>query len=105
MSIRKFILATTAAGGLALFPAGAAGASSDGEAIRTVLNEFCEQRGGMPIRSPYALARCQDARINKGFETEQQICEGLADGRFVVSPSTTRMNRASWACIATSPVT
>ena len=103
MSIRKFILATAAAGGLALSAAGTAAASSNGETAKTVLDELCEQRGGFPVRSPYAIARCQDARINKGFETERLICENLADGRFVVSLSTARMNRASWACIATSP--
>ena len=103
MSIRKFILATAAAGGLALFTAGAAGASSTGETAKTVLDELCEERGGLPVNSPYAIARCQGARANKGFETERLICEDLADGRFVVTISTTHMNRASWACIATSP--
>ena len=83
MSIRKFILATAAAGGLAFFTAGAAGASSNGETAKTVLDELCEERGGLPVYSPYAIARCQGARANKGFETERLICEDLADGRFV----------------------
>src|SRR5688572_29825382 len=104
MSIRKFILTTTAAGGMALFSAGAAVASSTGETAKTVLDQLCEGRGGLPVNSPYAIARCQGARANKGFESEQLICEGLAAGRFVVTISTTHMNRATWACIATSPV-
>ena len=103
MSIPKFILATAAAGGLAFFTAGAAGASSTGESAKTVLDQLCEERGGLPVYTPYAIARCQGARANKGFDTELQICEDLADGRFVVTISTTHMNRASWACIATSP--
>ena len=103
MSIPKFILATAAAGGLALFTAGAAGASSTGESAKTVLDQLCEERGGLPVNSPYSIARCQGARANKGFETERQICQDLADGRFVVTISTTHMNRASWACFATSP--
>ena len=89
MSIPKFILATAAAGGLALFTAGAAGASSTGETAKTVLDQLCEERGGLPVYSPYAIARCQGARANKGFETERQICQDLADGRFS-SPSARR---------------
>jgi hypothetical protein len=107
MSIRKFILATAAAGGLALFTAGAAGASSvtssSGESAKTVLDQLCRDRGGQPVFTPYAIARCQGARANKGFDTELQTCEDLADGRFVVVIGTTHMNRANWACIATSP--
>jgi hypothetical protein len=104
MSIRTFILAATAAGGMALFSASTAGASSNGETAKTLLDQRCEERGGFPVYSPYSIARCQGARANKGFESERLICEGLADGRFVVSISTTHMNRATWACIATSPV-
>ena len=103
MSIPKFILATAAAGGLAFFTAGAAEASSTGESAKTVLDQLCEDRGGIPIYSPYAIARCQAARANKGFDTERQTCVDLADGRFVATIGTPHMNRATWACIATSP--
>src|SRR5215207_1515691 len=103
MSIRKFILAAAAAGGLALFTAGAVGASSIGESAKSMLDQLCEERGGMPVYTPYAIARCRGPRANKGFETEGQICEDLAGGRFVVTISTTHMNRASWACIPTAP--
>jgi hypothetical protein len=103
MPIPKFILATAVAGGLALFTAGAAGASPTGETAKIVLDELCEQRGGLTVNSPYAIARCQGARANKGFESERLICEGLADGAFYLTVSTTHMNRASWACVATSP--
>ena len=103
MSIPKFVLATAAAIGLALFDAGAVGASSTGESAKTVLDQLCEERGGVPVYSPYAIARCQAARANKGFDTEQRTCQDLADGRFVVAIGTPRMNRAAWSCIATSP--
>ena len=104
MSIPKFIRAAAATGGLALFTAGAACASSDGETAKTALDYLCEQRGGFPVNSPYSIARCQGARANKGFETEQEICRHLVDGRFSVTISTTHSNRASWGCFATSPV-
>ena len=52
MSIRKFILATAAAGGLAFFTAGAAGASSTNESALDALEELCEDRGGLPVNSP-----------------------------------------------------
>jgi hypothetical protein len=102
MSIPRFIIAT-AAGGLALFSAGAAGASSTGESAKVALDQLCAARGGMPVYTPYAIARCQGARANKGFDTERLTCEHLADGRFVVTIGTPHMNRASWACIATAP--
>jgi hypothetical protein len=105
MSIPKFILAATAAGGLAFFTAGGAGASPNGETAKIVLDEMCEERGGLVIWSPYSIARCQGARANRGFESERLICEGLADGRFIVTVSSKHMNRASWGCFATSPAT
>jgi hypothetical protein len=103
MSIPKFIPVIAATGGLVVFSAGAAGASSTGESAKAVLDELCEERGGMPVYTPYAIARCQGARANKGFDTEMQTCEDLADGRFVVTIGATHVNRASWACIATAP--
>lgn len=103
MSVPKFILATAAAGGLALFTAGAAGASSTNESALDALKELCEDRGGLPVKTPYAIARCQGARANKGFETERLICEGLDNAAFSVTISTTHMNRATWSCVATAP--
>ncbi len=103
MSIPKFILATATAGGLTILTAGAAGASSTGESAKTVLDQLCQDRGGMPVYTPYAIARCHGARANKGFDAELQSCQDLADGRFVVTIGTPHMNRASWSCIATSP--
>jgi hypothetical protein len=104
MSIRTFVLATATAGGLALFSAGAAGASSTGASAKTVLDQLCEERGGMAVYTPYAIARCQAARANKGFQIERLTCEDLAGGSFVATVGTPKPNRASWACIATSPV-
>lgn len=104
MSIPKFLAATAAVGGLAFFTAGAAGASSTNQNPLDALKELCENRGGLPVNSPYAIARCQDARANKGFEAERLTCEGLDNAKLVVTISTTRMNRASWACTSTVPV-
>ena len=70
MSIPKFVLTATATAtvvaGLAILTPGGAGASSDGETVATVLDEMCAERGGLIVRSPYAIARCQGARANKG---------------------------------------
>jgi hypothetical protein len=107
MSIRKFIpklvLVTASAGGLVLVTAGASGASSAVHEAKVVLDELCEARGGDAYSTPYSITRCQFARANKGFETEQAVCEGLADGEFILALSTTHMNRASWGCSPTSP--
>jgi hypothetical protein len=103
MSITKFICTTAAAAGLALSGAGAASASSAGDSAKTMLDQLCEERGGRPVYTPYAIARCQGARANKGFEAERLICENVADGEFVVSIGTPHKNRATWACIATAP--
>ena len=50
-----------------------------------ILDELCESKGGLAVNSPYHIARCQGARANKGFELEQQICEGLLDGASFVT--------------------
>ena len=69
--------------------AGAAGGpSSTGDSAKTVLDQLCEERGGMPVYTPYTIARCQGARANKGFDTELQICQDLAAGRFIVTIGT-----------------
>jgi len=88
-------------GALIISTAGAGAASSD--TATSVLDELCEQRGGLPVWSPYSIARCQGARANKGFDTERLVCESLADGRLTVTLSATHMNRASWGCFATAP--
>jgi hypothetical protein len=103
MSPSKFIAAAVV-GGLALCSAGAAGASSTSTTAPEVLDELCESRGGLPVNSPYAIARCQGARANKGFETERLICEGIGDAAFLVTISERHMNRAAWACVSTVPV-
>ena len=104
MSIPKFLVATAAVGGLAFFAAGGASASSTDQNPLDALKELCENRGGLPVNSPYAIARCQSARANKGFEAERLICESLDNAELVVTSSTTHMNRASWACTSTVPV-
>jgi hypothetical protein len=101
--IPKFVLAGVAAGGLGLVPAGTAGAASSADDAKIVLDQLCEARGGTPYSTPYSITRCQFARANKGFETEQTVCEGLADGEFILALSTNHMNRASWGCSPTAP--
>jgi hypothetical protein len=107
MSIRKSIptlfLAAVAAGGLGVVTAGSAGASSGVAEAKIVLDQLCEARGGTPYSTPYSITRCQFARANKGFQTEQAVCEGLGDGEFILGSSTDRANRASWGCSPTSP--
>jgi hypothetical protein len=103
MSFRSFIVATAAAGGLALIPT-AAGAATTTETPRQVLDAMCEAKGGDAFFSPYAISRCQGARANKGFEEERQYCEGLGDAELLVTISTRHMNRANWACVSTVPV-
>jgi hypothetical protein len=87
--------------GLGLATAGTAGASSGTDDAKVLLDQLCEARGGTPYATPYLLTRCQFARSNKGFETEQAVCEGLAHGEFVLALSTNHMNRASWGCTTT----
>ena len=102
MSLRTFVVAAAAIGGLTLISPLAAEAA-DRDTAKTLLDELCTERGGDPIWTPYSIARCQSARANKGFDAEREICEGLADGILYVTISTRHMNRASWGCFATSP--
>src|SRR3954447_16790027 len=108
MSIPKFaatlipalVVAGVAAGGLGL---GTARAASSADDAKIVLDRLCEVRGGTPYSTPYLITRCQFARANKGFETEQGVCEALADGEFILALGTNHMNRASWGCSPTAP--
>ena len=65
-----------------------------------ILDELCERKGGLAVNSPYHIARCQGARSNKGFDLEQQICEGLLDGTFTAAAFLGHPNRTTWACTA-----
>ena len=102
-SIPAFVLACAAGLGLGLGAVGAADASSGADDAKIVLDQLCEARGGTPYSTPYSITRCQFARANKGFETEQAVCEALADGEFILALSTNHMNRASWGCSPTAP--
>jgi hypothetical protein len=104
MSIRTYILTAAAVGGLAFSAAGPAAASTTDQSALAALRELCEDRGGLPVNSPYHLSRCQGARANKGFDTEQQLCDGLGNSVFSVVISDKHMNRATWACTSTVPV-
>jgi hypothetical protein len=100
---RTIVAAAMVAGGSAL-SAGAAGAAPASiENGRVVLDLLCAARGGSPVFSPYAIARCQEARGGKEFEIEQVVCQGLLDGQFLSGPTFGRPNRTSWACVATTP--
>ena len=79
--------------------AGPAAAAADPFVGMQVLDLLCESKGGMPVNSPYAIGRCQDARRAEGFEIEALICTGLLDGNFVSGPSFARPRRITWACI------
>ena len=103
MSLRTFVIAAAAVGGLTLINPVAAEAATDRDTAKTLLDELCNERGGDAIWTPYSIARCQGARANKGFDAEREICEGLADGILYVTISERHMNRASWGCFATSP--
>jgi len=101
-SIPRFVLAGLTAGVLGVLTGGVAVASSSADDAKVLLDQLCEARGGTAYSTPYSITRCQFARINKGFETEQAVCEELADGEFILALVTDRMNRASWGCSPTS---
>ena len=111
MYIRTFIpkliptapVADVAAGDLGLGTSSTAGASSGPDEAKIVLDQLCEAGGGTAYSTPYSITRCQFARANKGFTTEQAVCEGLANGEFILALRTNHMNRASWGCSPTSP--
>lgn len=85
-----------------LLAGGAMGAEAAGDPFvgMQVLDELCEARGGTAYNTPYTIARCQEARSNKGFELEQLVCEGLLDATFNSAPSTGRPNRTTWVCVS-----
>lgn len=100
----KKLITTTAAlaacvlGSVAITGSSHAGAAADSAAGRQVLDLLCAERGGTSYSTPYAIARCQDARSNRGFEIEALVCEGLLSGRFASAPSPTRPNHTTWSC-------
>ena len=101
--IPAFVLAGVVTAGLGLGTAGTAAASSGADDAKLVLDQLCEARGGTPYSTPYSITRCQFARANKGFDTEQDVCEAMAGGEFILALSTNHMNRASWGCSPTAP--
>ena len=95
---------TIAAGALALASIGGGAttlAHADGDQTvgKQVLDALCIEDKGAPVFTPYAIARCQEARAKDGFVVERLICEGLLDGTFTSAPSIGRPNRTNWACI------
>ena len=67
-----------------------------------VLNQLCVSKGGAMVSSPYTIARCQEARSNKGFERERSICDGSLGGTFQNVASPGLHNSTNWFCFATS---
>jgi hypothetical protein len=76
----------------------AAGAAADPAVGKQVLDLLCAESGGTSYHTPYAIARCQNARSNKGFEIEALVCEGLLEGTFASAPSPTRPSHTTWSC-------
>ena len=63
------------------------------------LDLLCQEDGGTPIFTPYAISRCQEAHSRAALAVERIVCEGLLGGSFVVTDSNLRPNRIVWACI------
>jgi hypothetical protein len=63
-----------------------------------VLDLMCAEQDGQSYRTPFTIARCQEARTRPGFEIEALVCEGLLGGTFKSAPSTGRPNRTTWIC-------
>jgi hypothetical protein len=63
-----------------------------------VLDMLCASKGGTPINTPRAIARCQEARGGSGFPVERLVCEGLLEGTFDAVRSYGRPSRITWAC-------
>jgi hypothetical protein len=87
-----------------LLAGGATGAHAAGDPYvgMQVLDELCAARGGTAYNTPYTIARCQEARSNKGFELEQLVCAGLLGATFASAPSYGRPNRTTWICYPNS---
>ena len=101
--MNKLITTTVAVAACAVGSVGVAGwspagAAADPTAGKHVLDLLCAERGGASYTTPYTIARCQEARDNKGFEIEALVCEGLLGGTFASAPSTSRPSRTTWAC-------
>jgi hypothetical protein len=90
----------TAGIGIAALTGTTTAAAGDPFVGMQILDELCESKGGLAVNSPYHIARCQGARANKGFDLEQQICEGLLEGTFISAPFLGHPNRTTWACVA-----
>jgi hypothetical protein len=89
-------IATVGAFGAASFVASAAESPAVDPAP---LRALCKARGGDFYVTPMAIGRCQEARANKGFAVEQQVCEDVYGGRFASAVGTYRPNRATWVCL------
>jgi hypothetical protein len=63
------------------------------------LRELCEARKGSFYITPFALARCQEARgVGMGFELERTACEDGLGATLTVVASYNKPNRATWVC-------
>ena len=89
------IVAAVVAAASVIVPTAAARAESGGPLDQ--LRVLCTMKTGDFFVTPYQLARCQNTRSNKGFDTEHALCDQLG-GDFVVSSEFSRNNRATWAC-------
>jgi hypothetical protein len=90
--------AACAAGSIGIAGWSTAGAAADPAAGEQVLDLLCAESGGTSYFTPYAIARCQNARSNTGLEIEVLVCEGLLEGTFAAAPSPTRPGHTTWSC-------
>jgi hypothetical protein len=100
--IRRLVLGLTlTVGGLAAQSTIAAAADESTTATDGVaaLRMLCEARKGSFYITPFALARCQEARgVGMGFELERNTCENGLGATFTVVRSYNKPNRATWVC-------
>ena len=100
MNRYRLVIATTAVAlaGLVGGTAAIVQAGGDPAVGKQVLDAMCVEDKGAPVFTPYAIARCQEARDSDGFQIEQLVCEGLLDGTFESAPAIGRPNRTNWFC-------
>ena len=100
--VRRVVVAAVATIG-AFGAASFAAAAVESPAVDPApLRALCEAKGGDFYVTPMAIGRCQEARSNKGFAVEQQVCEDIYGGRFAAATGTYRPNRTTWVCLVSS---
>jgi len=73
----------------------------DGAGLRRALMAFIMTFTAEP--NPRALATTETAEIEQGAEVFEALCEGCHQARLVADDPTSRVERAQWASLVTSP--